>query len=94
LEPEDANIHQALIDSPGDPDLLAQGWQKRFTADESRIEEAVSLYEKLGFEICVVAVKTSEMNSICEGCRVFVECNYSTIYTRKHEREVPGSHES
>jgi hypothetical protein len=31
-----------------DPTLVAEGWQRRFTADEQRMKEAVELYSELG----------------------------------------------
>jgi len=41
--------------SPGqlqaDPALVAQGWERRFTADAQRAKEAMELYEQLGYEV-------------------------------------------
>jgi hypothetical protein len=31
--------------------LIAQGWERRFTADEQRAKEAMELYSQLGYEV-------------------------------------------
>ena len=32
-----------------DPARVAEGWERRFIADSTRAEEAIQLYESLGF---------------------------------------------
>lgn len=62
-------------------ELKSKGWEKRFTIDESRINEIKEQYEELGFE---VLIETPEILS--EGCMecIHSELNrYKTIYTRK-----------
>lgn len=62
-------------------ELKNKGWGKRFTIEESRINEIKEQYEELGFE---VLIETPE--NLSEGC---MECNhlelnrYKTIYTRR-----------
>lgn len=77
------SIHQTLIDAPGNPELLEQGWQKRFVTDENRVEEAVQLYRELGFEVHSEPLKSPEPVTACSGCVLYASCNYITIYVRK-----------
>ena len=71
------------LDLVPDPKLIAEGWERRFMADALREEEAIQLYEELGFEVRSEAVRVDELNEVCGDCRL-VACNaYTTIYTRK-----------
>lgn len=61
--------------------LEKEGWEKKFTIEEHRVDEYVELYKSLNQEVLVEPVIPGEM----EGC---VECfkrnctNYRIIYTR------------
>lgn len=61
--------------------LEEEGWEKKFTIEENRVNEYVELYESLDQEVRVEPVVPGEM----EGC---AECfkadcdNYRIIYTR------------
>jgi hypothetical protein len=61
--------------------LEKEGWEKKFTIEEHRVEEYIELYESLDQEVRVESVVPGEM----EGC---VECfkadcdKYQVIYTR------------
>lgn len=68
-----------------DPELIAQGWQRRFMADARRVQEAVELYKSMGFEVLTQAVKPAELSDDCDGCRVIVAFQFQTIYTRKQQ---------
>ena len=62
--------------------LEKEGWIKKFTIEEYRVNEYVELYESLDQEVRVEPVIPSEM----EGCNECfkVECsNYRVIYTRR-----------
>jgi ribosomal protein S18 acetylase RimI-like enzyme len=63
--------------------LVAQGWERRFTADEQRAREAIELYEKLGFEVRAEPVRPNELEEDCEDCRTVVAFRFLTIYTRR-----------
>jgi hypothetical protein len=65
-----------------DPGLIAQGWERRFTADEQRANEAVELYEKLGFEMRAEPVRPEEFDHGCGDCRT-VAFHFFAIYTRR-----------
>jgi len=73
--------------SPGqlqaDPELVAQGWERRFTADAQRANEAMELYEKLGYEVRAEPVRPQELDDDCVDCRTVVSFHFLAIYTRK-----------
>ena len=66
-----------------DPALVAQGWERRFTADEQRAKEAIELYEKLGYEVRGEPVRPEELDEDCVDCRTVVAFHFLAIYTRK-----------
>jgi hypothetical protein len=66
-----------------DPALIVQGWQRRFTADMRRVQEAVRLYTELGYEVLTVPVNPEELSEDCSGCRLIVALQFQTIYTRR-----------
>jgi hypothetical protein len=66
-----------------DPELVAQGWERRFTCDESRAREAVELYEKLGYEVRAEPVRPEELDDDCDDCRTVVAFHFLAIYTRR-----------
>lgn len=66
-----------------DPELVAQAWERRFTADEQRAREAVELYSQLGFEVRAEPVRAEEMDEDCQDCQSVVSVHFRTIYTRK-----------
>ena len=66
-----------------DPALVAEGWERRFTADAQRTEEAVELYRQLGFEVRAEPVRAEEAGHDCEDCGSLMVVEFKTIYTRK-----------
>ncbi len=66
-----------------DPALAAEGWERRFTADEPRAKEAMELYAQLGYEVRAEPVRPLELHDDCQDCRSAVSLHYRTIYTRK-----------
>ena len=66
-----------------DPALLAEGWERRFTADLQRIEEVIELYSQLGYEVRAVPVPSEEFHDDCTACQSVIARNFKTIYTRK-----------
>jgi hypothetical protein len=63
--------------------LTAQGWNKRFTADEPRLSEAVEEYKELGFEVLVEPMDSREMTGECTSCLTASCDRYKIIYTRR-----------
>jgi hypothetical protein len=66
-----------------DPALVAQGWERRFTADAQRAKEATELYEKLGFEVRAEPVRPRDLDDDCEDCSTVAGFHFLAIYTRK-----------
>ncbi len=66
-----------------DPGLVAEGWQRRFTADEQRIQEVVELYKELGYEVRMEPVTTGELQDDCHECQASSSLRLFTVYTRK-----------
>jgi hypothetical protein len=71
------------LDFPPDPQLAAEGWERRFMADPARAEEASNIYAELGFEVRAEMIKPSELSIICGDCRLATCHSYVTIYTRR-----------
>ena len=67
----------------GDAALVAEGWERRFTADLQRIEEVVELYSWLGYEVRAVPLPAEEFHDDCTDCHSVAAKNFKTIYTRK-----------
>jgi len=65
------------------PQLVAEGWQRRFMADKERAEEARDLYASLGYEVRLEPVAPAELHEWCADCRALVCRAYVTLYTRK-----------
>lgn len=68
-----------------DPELIAQGWERRFMGDARRVQEAVELYKEMGFEVLTQPVRPAELTDDCDGCRLVVALQFQTIYTRKKQ---------
>ena len=86
IEASLANSLERVL-SPGqlqaDPALVAQGWERRFTADAQRAKEAMELYEQLGYEVRAEPVRPEELDDDCEDCGTVVAFHFLAIYTRK-----------
>jgi hypothetical protein len=65
-----------------DAALIAEGWERRFTADPARAKEAIELYLQLGYEVHAESVRASGLRDECGGCHE-VALQLKTIYTRK-----------
>ncbi len=66
--------------------LLADGWKRRFLAAPDRVEEVVTLYLEMGFEVHVEQLSTSQLHEACGDCAEDVCRSYVLIYTRKAEK--------
>lgn len=64
-------------------ELATAGWQRRFVADAARAEETIALYQQLGFEVLVEPVHLIDTGDDCDDCRLLMQRDYQTIYTRK-----------
>ena len=70
-------------------ELVAEGWERRFVATEPRLQEAVELYEEIGFDVLLEPLPTEEelKGAGCEesGCTACFDVDrerYKIIYTR------------
>ncbi|MFQ5616246.1 MAG: hypothetical protein ACE5GO_07285 [Anaerolineales bacterium] len=71
------------LDFDPDPELAAEGWERRFMADPARTRETIQLYTELGFEVRMETIQPTELSVVCGDCRL-ATCNaYVTVYTRK-----------
>lgn len=84
----EAEARRALSEAhlAGDPQRIADGWERRFIADRPRAEEAIELYTGLGYEVCADPVMQEELADDCEDCLLVAQLRFVTIYTRRLRR--------
>jgi hypothetical protein len=66
-------------------ELEKDGWEKKFTIENHRVEEFVELYKSLRFEVLVEPIESnapSETIDDCNACFKEFRDKYKTIYTR------------
>jgi len=66
-----------------DPARLADGWERRFIADGDRADEAIRLYQELGFEVAADPITQEQMGGDCTDCQLLMLLKFRTIYTRR-----------
>lgn len=69
-------------DAERETGLAREGWTRRFTAAPPRLEEAVELYESLGYEVRLEPPSPDELREECEGCPL-TPALFRVIYTRR-----------
>ncbi|MDA8408559.1 MAG: hypothetical protein M0T73_17085 [Deltaproteobacteria bacterium] len=64
-------------------DLVSQGWERRFSAEDPRLTEMNEYYRSLGFETLVVDDVIGD-EAACRNCfdTPGFEQRYKTLYTR------------
>lgn len=67
------------------PELVAQGWERRFITDGRRAQEMVDLYTELGYEVHLEPLQAEDFDDDCADCTLLALLQFSTIYTRKKE---------
>ena len=70
-----------------DPELVAAGWERRFTASGRRAREMIDLYTELGYEVHLEPVKAEEFADECEQCTLLALLEFTTIYTRSPDHD-------
>ena len=82
-----------------DPARAAEGWERRFITDASRLDEVVALYEAAGFEVCADPIRREEFGDDCDDCQLLALLQFRTVYTRPRrapadgiEADGPGPH--
>lgn len=61
--------------------LKQDGWTRRFIVAPARLEEFVSLYERLGYEVRLEPPEPEELRDECTGC-LAATLLFRTVYTR------------
>lgn len=79
------------LDRAPNPELVSQGWERRFMVGPDRLDESMQIYQELGFEIRQEPVKPDEFHEICQDCQTLACNDYVTIYTRKKNNLVSNS---
>lgn len=78
---------------PSAPSLERAGWTRRFTAVGDRLQEAIDLYQTLGFEIRLEPAEPRAEDvadqAACAQC--FVMSLARTVYTRPSQRRAGAS---
>ncbi len=67
---------------PPDPQLIAEGWERRFIGDARMARDAVDSYTELGFEVRLESVDPGQLKDDCSGCKV-IYAHFRAVYTRK-----------
>ena len=71
------------LDRPPDPQLVAEGWERRFMTQRARLAEYTDLYTSLGFDVRAEPVRSDEVDRECNDCRLILYQQIVTLYTRK-----------
>lgn len=72
------------FERPPDPQLVAEGWDRRFMADSKRLTEYTELYASMGYEVRAEKVKPEEISDQCADCALLICRQFLTLYTRKN----------
>jgi hypothetical protein len=62
-------------------ELETLGWERRFVIAPTRIDEFVTLYRSLGFEVRLEKPEAEELRVECGGCLAAMAL-FRTVYTR------------
>ena len=70
-------------DDDADPQLVAQGWERRFVTDGQRGSEVIDLYRQLGFEARLEPLQPEGAAEDCADCRLVQILHLAMVYTRR-----------
>ncbi len=62
--------------------LARDGWERRFVAVGSRLDEATALYEQLGFAVRLEPPTEADLREECSDCYAELQ-RYRVVYTRR-----------
>lgn len=68
-------------------ELLADGWQRCFIADEPRLADAIETYEEMGLEVALLPVDFEDRE--CSECMKADPSRYRLIFTRPRAQGEP-----
>ncbi|MDH3628348.1 MAG: hypothetical protein OEV00_03385 [Acidobacteriota bacterium] len=71
-----------LPECPSHPELIAQGWVRRFMVGPDRQAEVTELYESLGNEVRLESVRPDSFDERCGDCPAAVCRSHLLLYTR------------
>ena len=63
-------------------ELEKAGWERRSILDGSRLEEAVRMYEELGFEVLVREIDPADLKGV-DDCINCFSSTLKVVYTRR-----------
>jgi hypothetical protein len=66
-----------------DPARLHAGWERRFVIERARAADLARLYVQAGFEVEMDPVPPELLDDECIDCRLVVQLEYVSLYTRK-----------
>jgi len=66
-----------------DPSLVAEGWERRFTADANRASEAAEIYARLGYEVRLAPLMSERFADERESCHSSMVLELKAVYTRR-----------
>jgi hypothetical protein len=81
--PGPAGESARLFDADADPQLVAQGWERRFVTDGQRASEIIDLYRQLGFEARLEPLQAEGAVEDCADCRLVQILHLAMVYTRR-----------
>ena len=67
---------------PSHPELIAEGWVRRFLVGPERQQEVCELYESLGHEVRLEKLEPEAFAESCGACPAVVCRNHLLLYTR------------
>jgi len=79
------------IERPPDPQLVAEGWERRFMTSAGRLAEYTELYTALGCEVRAEPIRPVEVDQECRDCVLVLHRQIVTLYTRKRSNGASGS---
>jgi len=68
-----------------DPKLIAEGWERRFTASANRVNEYIDLYSGMGYDVRAEPIRPEEVDPDCGDCGLILHRLIVTLYTRKRQ---------
>jgi hypothetical protein len=67
---------------PAHPDLIAEGWVRRFLVGPERQQEVCEVYESLGHEVRLEKLEPTAFSDSCGACPAVVCRSHLLLYTR------------
>ena len=71
-----------LPECPAHPELIAEGWVRRFLVGPDRQAEVTELYVSLGYEVRLEKLQPEAFAEECGNCPQAICSSYLLLYTR------------